>query len=80
MEITLISSNASYLIKCRHEIFELARSFSVTQRLTDKHDMIDWSQQTINKYYDYCLKHSVVPTFDFDTLSIELVGPKEAVR
>jgi hypothetical protein len=41
--------------------------------------MIDWSQSTINQYYIDCLKEHVIPTLDFETLTIELVGPKEAV-
>ncbi len=75
----MISSNNHHLIKCRQDILELSRSSSYTQRLTDKHDMIDWSQSTINQYYIDCLKEHVIPTLDFETLTIELVGPKEAV-
>jgi hypothetical protein len=41
--------------------------------------MIDWSQNTINQYYNYCLKQHVIPTLDFDTYTLELVGPKDAV-
>jgi hypothetical protein len=76
----LISSNHHHLIKCKNDILELSRSSSYTKQLTDKHDMIDWSQNTINQYYDYCLKQHVIPTLDFDTLTLELVGPKDAVN
>jgi hypothetical protein len=41
--------------------------------------MIDWSQKTINQYYQYCLKQHVIPTLNFETLTLELVGPKDAV-
>ena len=79
IKITLVSSNNNHLIKCKQEILELSRSSSFSTRLTGKHDMIDWSQNTIDHYYNYCLKQHVIPTFDFDRLTIELVGPKDAV-
>jgi len=41
--------------------------------------MIDWSQNTIQEYYTHCLKHDVIPTLNFDTCTVELVGPKDAV-
>ncbi|CAF3645504.1 unnamed protein product [Rotaria sordida] len=80
IEITLISSNTNYLTKCKNDILELSHLYLFKTRLTDKHDMIDWSQNTINQYYDYCLKQHVIPTLDFDTLSLELIGPKDAVH
>ncbi|CAF1511634.1 unnamed protein product [Adineta steineri] len=78
--ITLISSNDHYLQKCKQEILDLAHSASHTTTLTNKDDMVDWSQNTINQYYEYCLKQHVKPTFDFNTLTIELNGPKDAVN
>jgi hypothetical protein len=41
--------------------------------------MIDWSQDTINRYYNYCLEKHVIPTLNFDTCTLELVGPKDEV-
>jgi hypothetical protein len=79
IQITLISANKDHLDKCKHDILELSRSSSYTTCLTDKHDMIDWSQTTIHQYYTYCLKQHVIPKFDFDKRTLELVGPKDAV-
>jgi hypothetical protein len=79
IQITLISASKNHLIKCRDDILELARSSTYTKCLTDKHDMIDWSQKTIHQYYIYCLKQHVIPKFDFDKRTLELVGPKDAV-
>jgi hypothetical protein len=79
IQITLISSNGNHLLKCKQDILELSRLSSSTKRLTNKSDMIDWSQNTINQYYNYCLKQHVIPTLDFDTYTLELVGPKDAV-
>ena len=76
----MISSNDNHLLKCKQAILELSRLSSFTKRLTDKDDMIDWSQNTINQYYNYCLKQHVIPTLDFDTHTLELVGPKDAVN
>jgi hypothetical protein len=66
-------------MKCRHEITELANTFSTKLQLTNKQDMLDWSQNTIYKYYDYCLKQRVIPTLDLANVSLELVGAKDAV-
>lgn len=79
IKITLISSNNNHLIKCKNDILELSYSLSYRTQLTNKHDMIDWSQNTINQYYNYCLKQYVIPKLDFDTLTLELIGPKDAV-
>jgi hypothetical protein len=79
IQITLISSNNNHLIKCKNDILELSRSLSYTIRLSDKTDMIDWSQDTIYQYYNYCLEKYVIPTLDFDTCTLELVGPKDQV-
>ncbi|CAF3089011.1 unnamed protein product [Rotaria sp. Silwood2] len=79
IEITLISSNNNYLTECKRDILELSHLYLFKTRLTDKHDMIDWSQNTINQYYDYCLKQHVIPTLDFHTLTLELIGPKDSV-
>ncbi|CAF3321422.1 unnamed protein product [Rotaria sp. Silwood2] len=66
-------------MKCKQEIIDLARSFSTKSQLVNKHDMLDWSQDTINKYYEYCIKHSVIPTLDFDTVTLELIGTNDSV-
>ncbi|CAF4001288.1 unnamed protein product [Rotaria magnacalcarata] len=80
IEITLIGSNNAQLDQCKNDILELANACLFKTRLTDKQDMMDWSQNTISTYYDHCLKQHVIPTLNFNTLSIELVGPKDAVR
>ncbi len=41
--------------------------------------MMDWSQNTINQYYTACLKQHVKPKLDFETRTLELIGPKDAV-
>ncbi|CAF4640671.1 unnamed protein product, partial [Rotaria sp. Silwood2] len=80
IKITLISTNDNHLMKCKQEIIDLARLFSTKSQLVNKHDMLDWSQDTINKYYEYCIKHSVIPTLDFDTVTLELIGTKDSVH
>ena len=42
--------------------------------------MADWSQSTVQKYYEYCLNHRVIPTLDLDRCILDLVGSKDAVR
>lgn len=79
VEITLVSANNNHLDKCKNDILELSRSCMFETLLTDKQDMIDWSQNTINSYYNYCLKRDVIPTLDFDTHTVQLVGLKDAV-
>ncbi|CAF3561359.1 unnamed protein product [Rotaria sp. Silwood1] len=80
IKITLISSNDNHLMQCKQEIIDLARSLSIKSQLTNKNDMLDWSQNTINKYYEYCIKQNVMPTLDFDNVTIELVGAKDAIH
>ena len=41
--------------------------------------MLDWSQSTIHKYYEYCLKQRVIPTLDLANVTLELVGARESV-
>jgi hypothetical protein len=79
VKITLISSNENHLIKCKQEIIVLAQSFSIKSQLTNKQDMLDWSQNTIYKYYEFCLKQRVIPTFDLENVTLQLVGAKDAV-
>ncbi len=78
IKITLISSNDHHLIKCKEDILNFARLFSTKSQII-KQDMLDWSQNTIYKYYDYCLKQRVIPTLDLANTTLELVGPKDAV-
>ncbi|UJR14781.1 hypothetical protein I4U23_001769 [Adineta vaga] len=80
VKITLISSTKDQLMKCKQEIINLARDFSVSTKLTNKRDMLDWSQKTIYKYYEFCLKQHVIPTLDLDNVILELVGTKDAVH
>jgi hypothetical protein len=42
--------------------------------------MLDWPQDAINKYYDYCLKQQVIPTMDLDKTILELEGSKDGVH
>jgi len=79
VKITLISSNDNHLIKCKEDILNLARSFSIKSQIT-KQDMHDWSQSTIYKYYDHCLKHSIIPILDLANTTLDLIGPKDAVN
>ncbi|UJR31949.1 hypothetical protein I4U23_019422 [Adineta vaga] len=79
-EITLISATNDHLVKCKQDILKLAHSSSFTKQITNKNDLLDWSQNTINQFYTYCLKQHVKPTLDLNSLSVELVGPKDAVH
>ena len=67
-------------MRCKEEILNLARDVSVTKKLTDKRDMLDWPQKTIYKFYEFCLKQTVIPTLDLDNITLELVGIKDGVR
>jgi hypothetical protein len=78
VKITLISSNDNHLIKCKEDILNLVQSYSITSRVETK-EMLDWSQEAINKYYRYCLEQRVIPTLDLDKTIRELVGWKDAV-
>ena len=79
IKITLISSNDNHLSECKHKITSLAQSVSAELPLTNKEDMLDWSQKTIRKYYDYCLKLRVIPMLDLDNVPAKLIGIKDQV-
>jgi hypothetical protein len=79
-EITLISTSNTHLHNCKRDIVQLAQLASFTKQLTQKSDMLDWSQATINQFYTFCLERDVKPKLDLDALTIELVGPKDAVN
>jgi hypothetical protein len=80
VKITLISTNDSALIECQNKINILARSCSTKLDLADSNDIADWSQASIQKYYEYCLERRVIPTLDIQKRVVSLVGPKNAVR
>ncbi|CAF0856240.1 unnamed protein product [Adineta ricciae] len=80
VKITLISSTNDHLIRCKQEIFNLVRDVSITKKLTDKRDMLDWPQKTIYKFYEFCLKQIVIPTLDLDNITLELAGIKDGVH
>jgi hypothetical protein len=79
VEITLTSSNKNHLVKCKNDITELARSASSEIELKNTSDMSDWSQETVDKFYQRCLETHVKPTLDFNQLTVRLEGPKDAV-
>ncbi|CAF1000281.1 unnamed protein product [Rotaria sordida] len=79
VRIKLTSSNNNQLIECQNKIKQLAQSCSLKLHITDKTDMADWSQDTIQKYYDYCLQKRVIPTLDIQNSILDLIGPKDAV-
>jgi hypothetical protein len=78
VKITLISSNDTHLIKCKDDILNLARSYSIKSQII-KQDMLDWSQNTIYRYYGYCLKQRVIPKLDLANTTLDLIGAKDAV-
>ncbi|CAF0805827.1 unnamed protein product [Adineta ricciae] len=80
VKITLISSTNDHLIRYKQEILNFAREVSITKKLTDKRDMLDWPQKTIYKFYEFCLKQTVIPTLDLDNITLELVGIKDGVH
>lgn len=67
------------LTECQNKIKQLAQSYSYQLRLFDKDDVGDWSQDTIRKYYEYCLQRRVIPTLDVERATLDLVGSKDAV-
>lgn len=79
MKITLTSSDKNELYQCENKIKQLAESCSHKLHLTEKTDMADWSQNTIQKYYEYCLQKRVIPTLDIQNSTIDLIGLKDAV-
>ncbi len=79
MKITLTGSDDRALIEYQNKIKKLAQSCSSKLHLTDKIDMADWSQTTIQKYYEYCLQKRVIPTLDIDNAILDLIGLKDAV-
>ena len=44
--------------RCQTKVQDLARSASHKVHGTDRTDMADWSQSTVQKYYEYCLNSS----------------------
>ena len=78
VKFTLIGSNDYDLIECRDSIIKVVQSYSKKTSIT-KHELLDWPQTAIDKYYDYCLKQRVIPTIDLESTTLELFGPKEAV-
>ncbi|CAF3802815.1 unnamed protein product [Rotaria sp. Silwood1] len=72
--------NNDQLIQYQNKIKRLAQSCSSKLHLTEETDMDDWSQETVEKYYDYCLQRRVIPTIDIQNSTLHLIGPKDAVN
>ena len=75
----MTSSTGHDLSECQNKIKQLAQSYSYKLHLSNKDDVGDWSQDTIGKYYEYCLRKRVIPTLDIQRATLDLVGPKDAV-
>ncbi|UJR08142.1 hypothetical protein I4U23_012418 [Adineta vaga] len=79
VKITLTGPKISELNECQNKIKKFAQAYSHKLHLTDKDDVIDWSQDTIQKYYDYCLQRRVIPSLDIQKATLDLCGPKDAI-
>ena len=79
VKISLTGPDRTSLTEIQQQIETLARSCSSEVHLTDKTDLIDWSQETIKTFFVFCLQKNVVPTMDIDNGTLDLVGLKEAV-
>ncbi|CAF1007839.1 unnamed protein product [Adineta ricciae] len=79
IRIKLTGPTAHDLSECQNKIKQLAQSYSFKLHLSDKDDVGDWSQDTIRKYYEYCLQKRVIPTLDIQRATLDLVGPRDAV-
>ncbi|CAF1122545.1 unnamed protein product [Didymodactylos carnosus] len=77
--LTISANNEDKLLMCKNMIEVLSKTCSSKSDMKDKSDMRKWSQQTLNKYYKYCLDRKVLPTLDVFSGNIQLNGPKEFV-
>lgn len=80
VKLKLIGANENDLLKGKQDIIALAERFCTQRKMTGKQDMLDWSQQTLYRYYEYCLKLDVLPVLDLANATMELNGPREVVR
>ena len=79
VRIKLTGPSETDLRRYETDIRGLARSCSAHLQLTDQTDINDWSQETIEKYYHFCLERRVIPTLDILHSRLDLVGYKDAV-
>ncbi|CAF3345786.1 unnamed protein product, partial [Rotaria sp. Silwood2] len=78
VRIKLTGFNNNQLIEYQNKIKQLAQSYSSKLHLADKVDLADWSQENVQKYYDYCLQRRVIPTIDIQNSILDLIGPQDA--
>jgi hypothetical protein len=79
VRIKLKGPSEDNLRQGEQEIRNLAGSCPDHLQLTSQTDISDWSQETIEKYYYFCLHRRVIPTLDIPNTRLDLVGPKDAV-
>ncbi|CAF1007757.1 unnamed protein product [Didymodactylos carnosus] len=81
VQITLTTSaeNKDALSECRQAIEKQSKSGTLKKEWKDKQDMRNWTQQTINKYYIYCLERKILPQLDIINGHLQLNGLKESV-
>ncbi|CAF0841059.1 unnamed protein product [Didymodactylos carnosus] len=79
VKITLISSTEEHIIRCYNSLLELSKKCTLKLKLSNKQDLKDWTQSTVDKYYKYCLDRKIEPILDISNGVLELNGPKDDV-
>jgi hypothetical protein len=57
----------------------LSRSIIVRHQIQSTEHLSEWSQQTMNEYYAYCLKNHVIPSFNINANQYVIEGLNKAV-
>lgn len=79
VRIKLTGTDDRVLRECQNKVVTFAQSCVCKLQLIDQTDLADWSQNDIQKYYEYCLQKRVVPTLDINRSTLDLIGLKDAV-
>lgn len=77
--MTLNGPNQAEVEKCRQKIQSIVSSWYTKIQLNGHTDLIDWSQQAIRSYYDYCLRLHVLPNMEITSGVLTLEGLKDHV-
>ncbi|CAF3511081.1 unnamed protein product [Rotaria socialis] len=62
--------------KCRSDIKSHLKSCSQVKGRDNEEKIDSWTQQSVLKFYKYCLNHNIWPTINLDQREVTLTGEK----
>ncbi|CAF3398191.1 unnamed protein product [Rotaria socialis] len=76
LTLQLTSKQEVNFKKCRSDIKSHLKSCSQVKGRDNEEKIDSWTQQSVLKFYKYCLNHNIWPTINLDQREVTLTGEK----